>query len=904
MREKQQEEVVLVDFGADVAKEQYYNNRYFLIENPLRSALWKLESIQEVLNLPGVWSVTLDAGAFGAEVDGEPIAKPMRWIGNQPGVDEALGRRLTPLQRQYCTPIEGKLTRPSQEYPDELCHVILQELRATIFQRQPLRFGPPLHQVLPVAYPTTDLDLWDNISKYVTETYEKSAKRPFDIPVDSEMGKKVAELFRINPIKIQVAYTPTSRRLPPNVLDFTTRASFIQYSDETRAVEVEDLDQIQFPRQRFSKAVHFGIFAYGTRQKATQPQVLQEQPDRPIVPGLSTDISFPQVQDVDQHVKRAIARLHLNLGHPSSQELMRLLAYQGKIPAKVIKAVQGLQCATCERLKPPQEPRPSAMPSLVAGQFGDEVQADVFYARLINGDSFPVLGVIDRATGLHAAMLMPDRNADTAFKLLEEAWLRPYGLPLKFVCDPDHTFRGNFEQRLQSMGCLVEHCPPEAHYVIGMIERRNAILRITVERLVDQFAVVSLQDVPTILIAACHASNQMAYSRGRSAYQAVFGRVPRLADDVLTDENVLSSSTQTYKDRDNPGLRAELVRSEAMKCLLDLNAQQQFRRALLRRTRGSHVPDLQPGQRCAVWRWTKKGIRKRGAWLMARFLSWDPSYVGKQAWVRLGASTTLVTSEQLRAAHGYEDWCPDEKDIKALKDASVDFGKYMLEDERGPAPEFEDKHPEIQLDDLEYDPAPPMTPAMMAPATPAAIQQIPPPAVETQTHVENTNVQVLVDSPRYSQTITNIQQRFGDLPKHLTSTKSSRPHPYGASSRKPLTAPKQKQITDQPGDVRNPLATIAASSNSPPVPPAAQFHQSEPAQSILEEPEQALTPAADTALQTLVEDTPPPTATDPPSASTAEQQPQSNNISAEPMQDQADVPPANEGLPSLPQKRP
>ncbi|CAK9023753.1 Copia protein, partial [Durusdinium trenchii] len=246
-------------------------------------------------------------------------------------------------------------------------------------------------------------------------------------------------------------------------------------------------------------------------------------------------------------------------------------------------------------------------PSLTAGQFADEVQADIFYARLLDGTSFAVLGIVDKATGFHQAGYMPDRNATTAFQVLSDIWLRPFGLPLRFVCDPDHTFRGQFEQRLMAMGVMVEHCPPEAHYIIGMVERRNAILRLTLEKVIDQLGVVSLDQVPTVLTQACHSINSLPFTRGRSGYQAVFGRTPRLPDDVLTDTQVLSTSTQPFRDVDNPGLRAELVRSEAMKALIDLNAQQQFRRALLRKTRNVKVPELLPGQRCAVWRWTKKG---------------------------------------------------------------------------------------------------------------------------------------------------------------------------------------------------------------------------------------------------------------------------------------------------------
>ena len=135
---------------------------------------------------------------------------------------------------------------------------------------------------------------------------------------------------------------------------------------------------------------------------------------------------------------------------------MRLMAHQN-VPASVIKTVQNMKCATCERLKTAQPPRPTALPKMVAAQFGDELQADVFYTRLINGETFMVLGVIDVATGYHQAMIIPDRQAETTYDILEQLWLRPFGIPIKFVCDPDRSFLGEFLHKLGSLGCLVEH---------------------------------------------------------------------------------------------------------------------------------------------------------------------------------------------------------------------------------------------------------------------------------------------------------------------------------------------------------------------------------------------------------------------------------------------------------------
>ena len=66
--------------------------------------------------------------------------------------------------------------------------------------------------------------------------------------------------------------------------------------------------------------------------------------------------------------------------------------------------------------------------------------------------------------------------------------------------------------------------------------------------------------------------------------------------------------------------KGEIIRSEALKRLLDLNVSQHLRRAMLRKTVKTRVPELLDGQPCAYWRWNKKGAKKRGALTIARFL--------------------------------------------------------------------------------------------------------------------------------------------------------------------------------------------------------------------------------------------------------------------------------------------
>ena len=779
----QQEDQPLVTFSTTMATRQHQAGRFFLLENPLKSELWQQPQVVRLASLPGVYSFVLDSGAFGGQVQGHDIIKPFKIMTDFPGLRDVLERRLTPEERSNCTPIEGSLTSGSQAYPEQMCRAILGHLRECVKTQQPARFCL-YSQVLPVQLPTDDLSQWDEIVEHVAKTFERSSRRPFTMQPESELGRKIQDLFRIDAIKTQAVSAPTTRRIPSNVDEYYTRAAFLFYNDETKAVEVEDLGDLQFPRQRFSKPVR-----YGHRRLQPEPSASTTQSRTPtMVLNLPTDIDFPDLsKDVPQEVRSAVARLHLNLGHPSRQELNTLLAYEGNFPDAVYECAWKLRCSTCERLKPKQPPRPTAQPSMVVGQFGDELQMDIFYCKTLASETFMVLGMVDRATGLHQAIILPDRNSETTFDCFEKVWLRPFGLPLHLSCDPDKSFRGSFESRVQAMGCIIQHCPPEAHYVIGMVERRNALLRIILEKLIDQFAASTVDQCSALLAASCHAINTGIHTHGRSAYQAVFGRQPRLLNGNFNDPMVLATSPSIAQVDQSAGFRAEFIRCEALKRLHELDCSQHLRRALLRKTRTTKIADLQPGQ--AYWRWTRRGAKKRGGWVMARFLSWDPSHVGKQAWLRTGVSTTLVTAEQLRAAFGFEDWVPDKEDVQALKDAATKFESFL--DDRGPDPP-QDQLPED--DELEW-PAeqpdaemPPMTPSMavLAPSTPAEPSSVPQPippqqpstptllplseqqqlSLSQQQISQQQSVHFNIDSPtNINQMIQQQHHRYGTVPE-------------------------------------------------------------------------------------------------------------------------------------------
>ena len=705
-------------------------------------------------------------------------------------------------------------TSQSQEYPDELVDTILIFMKKIIHRLEPHRFA--LHHVLPVAQPVADLTEWDDVVQHVSKTFERANKRPFNIDPSSDLGKKICDLARMNAVRIQCAYTPTTRRIPTALAfdsEVTSRAALLEYANGRRVLEVDNILELQLPKQRFDTPVAVAIFMYGTlrEEPPTRPTATDEDAKLPLA-DLPTDITFPGLPSghgINVDTRRTVARLHLNLGHPSPQELIRMVAYYGGAPSAIITCIQHLKCSTCERLKSPQQPRPATMPKFIAGQFGDEVQGDLFYVRLLTGDAIPVLGLVDKATGYHQAAVCTTRNSAETFEIFVKCWFKPFGLPYKMMLDPDTAFRGDCQRQIESLGIICDFCPAEAHWMIGMVERRNSILRCILEKLIDQHAASTTDELELLLAPALHAVNSSTFTRGRTAFQAVFGRVPRLPGGLLTDETSLASSHGALDQPDNLLAKAEIIRSEAQKYLMDLNINQQLGRAILRRTRNTKYVDLSPGQPCAFWRWQKKGQRKRGGWIVAKFLSWDPSAPSKLAWLRTGNSTTLVAAEQIRAAMGFENWHPSEQDIRALKDAEKSFQEHLLEDDVGPA---------LPEDATEGDMIPMLedVPILTAPATPAAAPlQLPLPSQQPSIQQTTTHIQQIthehhqhnIHSPTYQQ--TQVYQRYGPPPKtpsrHRGRSRSPKPPAPSVAQQASLPEATEQQVSQHAEQSTQPL---------------------------------------------------------------------------------------------------
>ncbi|CAE7210134.1 TY5A [Symbiodinium sp. KB8] len=758
--------------GAEVCVHQSESGRLFLCEAPPFSSAWTAsEKVRELLHLKDVTTNECDAAAYGAETeDNQPASRAHRWVTNSAPVAGKLTRKLAEELQMYCQTGGDDNQSDDHDYCDGLLYAILQGLQEEARRVFPSRFNRKPHDVL-FARPVPNTEAWNLLLDDLEAKFANTHKKPFYVSKGDPFHKSVLDLVPWEVTKMQAAWLPQARRLPQE-FPYTHRGAALRLTTGELQLEAEDLASISHPKQRFIRAVRVAIFFYGhpkqieTEEPGNTGEEAEPGPERPpagdlpgqghgfrqLVPGLDTEIWFEG--NVDKKLQSSLARLHVNMGHSSKAELTRMMAAAGTLNARILTALDNLRCGSCIRTKMPIRPPPSGVPENFCGFFGEVIQADIVYIRTIEGSNHAVLGLTCESTSYHTAKIVENRSPALILKTLLELWYRPLGLPVRFRCDPGGEFGGEVIQFHTRHGVLHDVIPAEAHHRLGKIERRNALLRSIVERIVDEKGIATADLLDQCLAAATHTMNASTYSFGRSPYQAVFGKIPRPLGDLLSDPLSLVISPEQQ------ALRPEVLRADALKALAEHSASTSLKRALLRKTRHQQdLHQLQPGQPIAFWRWSGRSRQhKRGAWSLARFVSVDPD--GKSVWAQINTTTIKIAGNQIRTACGWESWSPTREDIAILKDAEKNLRQDLWEDAREEPPREEQEVMKdlarIPLADSEVVlPLRLPTASASTPPTPRRSQQTTVQQEQPQTNVQQGVQQTTVQQEQHQ---TNVQQ--------------------------------------------------------------------------------------------------------------------------------------------------
>lgn len=716
--------------------DQHDDGNYYLIENPEPSRIWSEESVLNMLNYTNGHIVKCHSGAYGGKNSkGELIKKTFQFASNNLTILEFLTRKLDSDQLSQCVPLEGKEVTLSQHYPEGLVHAILKGIKKVARLKNPSRFQ--IKQVFAnFSQPLGGQQEWRHVMDLATHYMSQTTAKDVVLSPQDPLYVQIHELLPWQLTRIQISKRPLVNRIP-NLIPYTHRGAVLKYVDNPDVeVFVEDLSELHLPRSRFKAPVELGIFWYGYPNEIDEDQGIPAEEammrdnvsfdESGTIQPLSLpvnqnteiyhdEITFANSSGIDRAIKVSVSRMHKNLGHLPPAEMLKLLAMNGITSDQVIKCIKTMKCAACSRARGPLRPNPAAPPQYV-GQFGDNLQADIFYLRDITTKNHPIFGVICEATHLHCACRLTSRNPSEVFAAFRMAWLQNFGFPLRLSVDDDGAFKADFDEKVSEGGTYIHVVPAEAHHQIGVIERHNGTLRMLLERIVDSMPCTNEDDIDMALVSALQAKNSATWSSGRPPYIAAFGKIPRVGTDLINDPRALVSGS----NRSEAQQQSALMRCEALKAIAEASASSTLRRALLRKSSQQLQIEPQPGSLLAYWRWTTRSHRKRGGYRIARYLGRDPD---GSFWLQSGSHTVRVADNQVRDVFGYEDYVPDRQDLEALKTAEANVRSDLWTDETLPE---EAQQPAVSAEapgnyDFEY-------PEVNMPVPPTTTQTVQPPS--------------------------------------------------------------------------------------------------------------------------------------------------------------------------------
>ena len=157
-----------------------------------------------------------------------------------------------------------------------------------------------------------------------------------------------------------------------------------------------------------------------------------------------------QAQEEDASLRKIVAQLHVNLGHPSNDALARAIRLSGGSD-DAIQAALKVRCTVCERLT---EPSPVPAASLRRWtESGQCVALALFMFADITGENGLCLNMPDMASHNQVVFPVADKTPLTVFYGFLLGWCLTLGVPecLRFFLGGE--FESSFSEQAKQIGC-------------------------------------------------------------------------------------------------------------------------------------------------------------------------------------------------------------------------------------------------------------------------------------------------------------------------------------------------------------------------------------------------------------------------------------------------------------------
>eukprot|EP00439_Symbiodinium_sp_Y106_P022212 s3337_g2.t1 len=318
---------------------------------------------------------------------------------------------------------------------------------------------------------------------------------------------------------------------------------------------------------------------------------------------------------LSRELRSTLAKLHVVLGHVSTDKLKRMLHLNGA-KDHILQAAGDLRCQICQIVTGPTAPPRAAYDR--PQRFNERIVADTFFVWDSNNEKYAVIHAMDAFSLYQAASLLPSARADRVAHFLKNHWIGVFGPPDIVMTDAGTEFAAQTEELLRAFDIQHEIVPPTAKWRMGLAERHGAVLKLLVMKTILSTTAKGYSETKECVLASVVARNRQMRVGGFSPTQIVLGRDVAIPSSLLQQIQSAHFRYVTNQDLafDDARRKNEEIRHAAAQSFHWADSHETLRKAVNSRSRHPRMEMLYEG--AVIYFYdppaSRRGLPKQTSW--------------------------------------------------------------------------------------------------------------------------------------------------------------------------------------------------------------------------------------------------------------------------------------------------
>ena len=261
-------------------------------------------------------------------------------------------------------------------------------------------------------------------------------------------------------------------------------------------------------------------------------------------------------RQITEAQKRLVHKVHVNTGHPPMDQFLRMLKAAGT-HEHVLKFVrEEYACEQCGVKVRKDNRRRAHCPRSFS--FNKVLSIDVFYVHF-SELRVPILNMVCAGTNYHITqrLSIPEGmsggtpTSQVVWNSFLQTWIGFFGAPTMIICDSGSEFKGMFERGCESIGIMQHVCIPECPWENSKSERHGGWVKQKLDKEISsgRCSFATLLELDEFLNSLTTTKNRWFHRGGFSPATLVFGELPRVPGELLSDDHVgLSGIADQFED--------------------------------------------------------------------------------------------------------------------------------------------------------------------------------------------------------------------------------------------------------------------------------------------------------------------------------------------------------------------